>query len=99
MCRGKTNTEAELRRSRDKAWAVVKSRKHWIDKVYAANAQGSDLMCFGRVHMDLVNGKDLESAFACRFKIRAADGNDPQVEFFTVWAVRLPWSLDHCKIS
>ncbi|RVX69037.1 hypothetical protein B0A52_06750 [Exophiala mesophila] len=79
-----------IRRSRDKAWTFVKTRKHWIDKVYTSNSEASDLLCFGRIHMGLANGKDVDSEFACRFKIKNPSDSDPRVEYFTVWADSAP---------
>jgi hypothetical protein len=80
----------EIRRSRDKAWNVITSRRHEIQQVYVADtSKADDLMLRGTVAVELVNGKKLKGGFAARVTVHGTDGGSPRVSLYEVFAVSL----------
>jgi hypothetical protein len=80
----------EIRRSRDKAWNVITSRRHEIQQVYVADtSKADDLMLRGTVAVEVVNGKKLKGGFAARVTVHGADGGSPRVSLYEVFAVSL----------
>jgi len=77
-------TEA-LRHSRDKAWTIIQSRRHTVQRVYVHDAEAKDLLIIGTVAMGFPNGKELASEFTARI-LFAGD----KIKNYNVWADTAP---------
>jgi hypothetical protein len=69
---------------------VVKSRRHVINTVYIRNDQADDLLLLGRAQMQLANGNSVDSEFVGRMKISEPSGDNPRVQYYTIFGVCLP---------
>ncbi|KAH6700645.1 hypothetical protein BKA61DRAFT_740901 [Leptodontidium sp. MPI-SDFR-AT-0119] len=80
-----------IRRSRDEAWKLVKTRRHTVIRVYAHDAQSLDLLLLGHVKMELANGKDVAGDFTARITLVAEDASQtPKIKLYQVWADSAP---------
>jgi hypothetical protein len=93
----KPDQRTAIRRCRDNAWTVVKSRKHFINKVYSCNARADDLLLLGRAQMHLANGNDVDGEFAGRMEISEPSGDNPRVHYYAVWGVGPPQPRVGCS--
>lgn len=89
---GEFRGSAAISRSRDKAWEMVISRHHTVQRVYVNDEAGCDLMVLGRVKMLFRNGKDLEMEFAGRLLLDAESqtGGQPRLKMMQVFADSAP---------
>jgi hypothetical protein len=79
----------EIRKSRENAWTVIKSRRHEVLKVYVDDSKGSDLLLIGKVDMKLGNGKGVSGEFIARIVVSGATTSQPKMKLYQVWAVSL----------
>jgi hypothetical protein len=80
-----TSNFAEIRLSRAHAWVAIKSRKHQVRKVYAANTDGSDLLFIANVEMGLRNGKVVVGEFVGRVIVSETESDQPKLNLYQVW--------------
>lgn len=75
----------EIRDSRKKAWELVETRYHSINKVFSATNDGSDLLMIGNAVLVLKNGKKIEGDFLARAVFEGIDTSSPKMSFFQAW--------------
>jgi hypothetical protein len=85
---------AAIRKSRNEAWKVIKTRRRKVLRVYAHDTEGLDLLIIGNVTMGLPNDKEVAGEFTARIVFVADEkqGN-PKIKLYTVWAVWIPSPL------
>jgi len=66
---------------------VVAKRSHSVLRVYAHDADCSDIMLLGSVDMGLANGRSVEMEFAARMVIARDAASSSKLELYQVWAV------------
>ncbi|KAH8885886.1 hypothetical protein GQ53DRAFT_845261 [Thozetella sp. PMI_491] len=83
---------AEISKSRDNAWAVVKSRKHHILKAFASNQEPQELSLIGTVEMGLYSGKTIVSPFSCHIELDSSPSSpeNPRIKAMEVFADTAP---------
>lgn len=73
--------------AQESLWGTVKSRVHYIHKVYSASPAGDNLMVFGIVEWTFNDGRTLDGAFASRFIVETDGSDGPRMKLFQAWAV------------
>ena len=81
------NITTELRRCRDRAWDVIRRRRHEVLKVYVADDEATDLVILGKVTAELNNGRSVASDFAARLVLESAGTGRPMVKRYQVFVV------------
>lgn len=79
----------EIRKSRENAWTVIKSRRHEVLKAYVDDSKGSDLLLLCNVAMKLGNGKGVGGEFIARMVVSGATTSQPKLKLYQIWAVSL----------
>lgn len=83
-CRG---TE-EIKRYRDGAWDTVALRRHTIKRVYAHDADGTDLMILAVNTTGLKDGQSVTGDFTARIIVdqESLSREQPRLKYVQVWA-------------
>ena len=75
-----------ISKSRERAWEVIKSRRHEVIKVYASDAEGQDLMLIGKLVAVAGSGKEAEVSFTARIVIEWTISG-LRIKLYEVWSV------------
>jgi hypothetical protein len=65
---------------------VVTARRHDISKVYASDAEGTDLLMIGKMDATVPNGNVAEVSFVGRFVTEKTNGG-LRVKLYQAWSV------------
>jgi hypothetical protein len=82
-----------IRRSRDNAWKVVRSRRHELLRVYAHDSAALDLLAIGQVTAGLPNNKTVTAEFTTRIILVDEGNSGPKIKSYLLWAVSEPLLL------
>lgn len=81
---------SEIKRYRDGAWDTVALRRHTIKRVYAHDADGTDLMILAVNTTGLKDGQSVTGDFTARIIVdqESLSREQPRLKYVQVWAVR-----------
>lgn len=78
---------AGLRDCRKDAWTDAESRVHTVQKVYASDAEGTDVMLIGKLRICLRKGGEVLQSFVVRVVIdpESLARGAPRMKLYEVW--------------
>lgn len=81
---------SEIKRYREGAWDAVALRRHTISRVYAHDADGTDLLILAVNTTEFKNGRSVTGEFTVRIIVDAESlgRGQPRLRYVRVWAVR-----------
>ncbi|KIW13564.1 hypothetical protein PV08_08752 [Exophiala spinifera] len=83
---GPVRGHAEIQKSRDNGWSVIKTRCHKLIRVYAFDSSATDLLIIGSAVQGLANGKSVSGEWAARICLDQGAEDSVKIKSHQVWA-------------